>query len=231
MKINILDLSVGARKAKGTAVIIDVFRAFTTACVAMNNNAQTIIPVADIDLAYSLKKNNPQYILMGERNEKILEGFDFGNSPAQIEKVDFSGKTIIHTTSAGTQGISNAVNADEILTGSLSNASAIAKYIKSKNPQFVSLVCMGKANLHPIEEDTYCAEYIKSLLTETEYPIFKKINLLRNMEGKRFFNPENQKNCPQRDFEICTDLNKFNFVLKAYKTNDNLYTLKKIIIN
>ena len=230
VNIDILNLSEGARKAKGIAVIIDVFRAFTTACVAMNNNAKTIIPVAEIDLAYKLKKNNPSYILIGERNEKILEGFDFGNSPTQIENVDFSGKTIIHTTSAGTQGISNAFNADEILTGSLSNALAISKYIKHKNPRFVSLVCMGKANLYSIEEDTYCAKYIESLLKETNYPIEEKIKELRFLEGKRFFNPNNQDNCPERDFEICTSINKFNFVLKAQKTKGNLYNLEKLII-
>ena len=71
-------------------------------------------------------------ILIGERHGKILPGFDYGNSPSQIENIDFSKKTILHTTSAGTQGISNAKNAKEILTGSLVNARAIAQYIKEK---------------------------------------------------------------------------------------------------
>ena len=48
------------------------------------NDAVEIIPIGDIDLAYQLKNDNPDRILMGERNGKIQPGFDFGNSPSQI---------------------------------------------------------------------------------------------------------------------------------------------------
>ena len=100
MKIEILHLVEGARKAQGLAVVIDVFRAFSTACYAVRNGAEQIIPVGDLKLAYQLKKENPSFVLMGERGGKIQPGFDYGNSPAQIEKVSFSGKTIVQTTSA-----------------------------------------------------------------------------------------------------------------------------------
>jgi len=69
MHINILQLAEGAREAKGTAIIIDVLRAFSTACYAINKGIETIIPVGDINLAYQLKKNNPDYLLTGERHE------------------------------------------------------------------------------------------------------------------------------------------------------------------
>ena len=54
----------------------------------------------------------------------------------------------------------------QLITGSLVNAGAIIEYIRRKNPETVSLVCMGLNCLHPIEEDTLCAEYIKALLEE-----------------------------------------------------------------
>ena len=69
-----------------------------------------------------------------------VKGFDYGNSPSSVLGQDLTGKRIIHTTSAGTQGITNAAHADEIITGSLVNAKAIAAYIKQKNPEEVSLV-------------------------------------------------------------------------------------------
>ena len=94
MDIDILHLIEGAKQARGLAVIIDVFRAFTTACYAVRNGAVGIIPVGDADLAYQLKKENPDYILMGERQGKKLPGFDYGNSPTEIETVEFSGKRI-----------------------------------------------------------------------------------------------------------------------------------------
>lgn len=230
MKIKILQLIEGAKAAQGITVIIDVFRAFTTACYLVHNGAKKIIPVANVSLAYQLKKEHTDYILIGERNEIMLEGFDYGNSPANIEHTDFTGKTIIHTTSAGTQGISNAHYAKEILTGSFANAPAVAQYIKQKNPSVVSLVCMGKATLHPIEEDTFCAEYIKSLLEEKEYPLKEKFELLRKGEGSRFFLSSNQLQCPERDFTLCTTIGTFDFVLKAVKEENELFYLKKIKI-
>ncbi len=70
----------------------------------------------------------------------------------------------MHTTSSGTQGIVNATNADEIITGSFVNAAAIVRYISKKQPKIVSLVCMGYACEYPTDEDTLCAEYIKNEL-------------------------------------------------------------------
>jgi 2-phosphosulfolactate phosphatase len=99
MKIEILQLLEGAQKAKGLTVIIDVFRAFSTACYASHAGIQRIYPVGDLEKAYFLKQQNPDYILVGERNEQKPEGFDFGNSPSQLLESILTGKTMVHTTS------------------------------------------------------------------------------------------------------------------------------------
>lgn len=228
MDIAILQQLEGAKKAKGLAIIIDVFRAFTTECYIMANGAKEIFAVGDEKIAYALKKKHPEYLLAGERNEITLKGFDYGNSPANIEYIDFTGKTVVHTTSAGTQGIANACHAEEILTGSFVNASAIAKYIKQKKVNMVSLVCMGKAALAPTEEDTYCAEYIRSLLLGQSYPLKEKLASLRYLEGKRFFNAENQEQSPERDFVLSTTANQFDFVLKAVEDKRGFHIIQKI---
>ena len=230
MQIQILQQLEGAKKAKGIAVIIDVFRAFTTECFFIANGAKQLFAVGEQNIAYTLKKQHPDYILAGERNEIMLEGFDYGNSPANIEHIDFTGKTVVHTTSAGTQGIANACYADEILTGSFVNALAISKYIKKQNVSVVSLVCMGKAALSPTEEDTYCAEYIKSLLLGENYPLQQKLCALRHLEGERFFNPQNQIQCPQRDFYLATTPNQFDFVLRAVPYERDFHSIQKIAI-
>ena len=154
MEIKILQLLDGAKAATGLTVIIDVFRAFSTACYAFNGGIVKSYPVGDIEIAYQLKKENPDYILVGERNEKKPSGFDFGNSPSQLLNGKLAGKTIVHTTSSGTQGIANAINADEIITGSFVNAGAIVRYIQQKQSKRVSLVCMGYACQYPTDEDT-----------------------------------------------------------------------------
>jgi len=229
MNINILQLIEGARKACGLTVIIDVFRAFTTACYVMRNHAKTIIPVSDIDIAYALKKEHPEYILMGERDDKIPAGFDYGNSPAHVEHVDFTGKTVVHTTSAGTQGIHNAIRADEIITGSFVNIHAIIQYIKKQKPEYLSLVCMGYATKYPTLEDTCCAEYIYNILTNKYSDYDAMVEKMKNGPGKRFFEEKNQSFSPRKDFQLCTQLGVFPFVLKAER-NELIYLKQKTVI-
>ena len=226
MKVEILQLLEGAQKAGGLTVIIDVFRAFSTACYAVGNGVQKIFPVGDIEIAYQLKRENPDFILVGERYERKPEGFDFGNSPSQLLNSDLKGKTMVHTTSSGTQGIANATGADEILTGSFVNAQAIINYIRKKNPEKVSLVCMGYSCLYPTDEDTLLAVYIKNELEGKPSDFQAMVEQIRKGDGARFFAPEKQEWAPAEDFDLCLSLNRFNFVLKVEQENGLNYLSK-----
>lgn len=227
MKIEILQLLEGAQKASGLTVIIDVFRAFSTACYAFGNGVQKIFPVGDIELAYQLKKENPGFILVGERHERKPEGFDFGNSPSQLLESDLNGKIMVHTTSSGTQGIANAKGADEIITGSFVNAQAIIKYIRKQNPAQVSLVCMGYSCQYPTDEDTLLAVYIKNELEGKPNDFEAMVEQIKQGDGARFFAPEKQEWAPVADFDLCLSLNRFDFVLKVEQEN-GLNCLKRI---
>ena len=221
MDIRILHLTQGAREARGITVVIDVFRAMTVETYLMQRGAEKIIPVGDVAFAYEWKKKYPDTILCGERGGKIIDGFDFGNSPSQIENADLTGKTVIHTTSAGTQGIANAVHADEIIAGSLLSAKAIAAYIKAKNPRDVSLVCMGLAAVEQTEEDNLCADYIKSLLEDKPLPDFvERLADLKNTSGAKFFDPLQQDVFPERDFHLSLRADTVPFILRLKKEGD-----------
>lgn len=225
MEIEILQLLDGVKKAKGLTVIIDVLRAFSVVCYVKDRGVERIVPIGDIEQAYRLKEENPEYILIGERFEKKPEGFDFGNSPSQVREFDFSGRTVIHTTSSGTQGIVNATGADEIITGSFVNAQAIINYIQRKDPDHVSLCCMGYALQHPSEEDTYCAHYIKNSLhgKSNEFLLMKEI--IKKTSGQRFFDPSNVDFSPPIDFELCMALDVFDFVLRVEDWRDGMRCL------
>ena len=227
MNIQILQCLDGAKCARGLTVVIDVFRAFSLECFFMNQGAATIYPVGSDQLAYSLKEKHPDWMLAGERHGIKLPGFDFGNSPTQMQGMDLTGRTNIHTTSAGTQGIDAAIaaGADEVLTGSLLNARAIARYIEGKNPEEVSLACMGFESFRPADEDTLCAEYIRSLLLHDPIPedaLTQRAEALRFTDGGRFFAPENQSHSPSRDFYLCTQFDIFDFILKLVPGEDGL---------
>lgn len=228
MEIRILELIEGAGKARGLTVVIDVFRAFSVACYVMEKGAVKIIPVAKINTAYRLKRKHPEYILIGERDGRIQPGFDYGNSPAAILDGELRGKTVIQTTSAGTQGIAGAVNAQEIITGSFVNARAVARYIKMRQPEIVSLVAMGTAGISPSVEDLLCAKYIHNVLENETNDYEQMVEKIRNTSGRRFFNPGNKDWSPEKDFHLCLNLNRFNFVLKAEECVDGLMYLKKI---
>lgn len=216
MDIQILQLVEGAKKASGITVIIDVFRAFTTESLIMAREPKKLLAIGDVQTALDYQKSHPDVILCGERGGAIIDGFHYGNSPSQVETVDFCEKTVLHTTSAGTQGIVNATGADEILGGCLLNAKAIACYIKKKNPAQVSLVCMGLAGIRPTDEDTLCAEYIKSLLEDRPLPdLAERIHRLKETDGAKFFDPAQQSVFPEADFHIATKVDICPFVLRV----------------
>lgn len=230
MNISIYQLLDGSRQAKGLTVIIDVFRAFSFECYCFSMGAKSIIPIGNAEIAYKMKAENPQMILAGERHGVILPGFDVGNSPSQLCRLDVSGKTVLHTTSAGTQGIANAHNATEIIGGSLVNARATAEYIKKSGASEVSLVCMGLDAKYPTQEDTLCAEYIKSLIEEKPLDMPPLVENLKYTSGAKFFDSDQADVFPTEDFYMCTRLNIFDFVLKLQKNPDGLGKMTRIAI-
>lgn len=230
MKVDILEFVEGAREAEGVAVIIDVFRAFSVGCYVYDAGAAGIIATADVTEAFQLKTRYLNSVLVGERDEKKIDGFDFGNSPTEIIQADLNGKIVIHTTTAGTQGLVNATKADMVLTGSLVNASAIVKFIKSVDPPRVSLVAMGYRATLSAEEDLLCAEYIADGLLGKAGVTDQRISDLIYTSGKRFFNPDNINFSPPSDFFLCTMKDRFNFVLKAETRNDGNIALIKTVL-
>lgn len=221
MDVRVLELVDGARKARGLTVVIDVFRAFTLECYLFAQGAKKIYPIGSVDEARALKAAHPDWLCFGERGGWQMEGFDFGNSPSQVAGVDLTGRTCIHTTSAGTQGIVNATGADEIVTGSLANARAVATYIGRRDPREVSIVAMGTAGVTSADEDVLCARYIEALLKGQGdgFDVAAKAAALRDGAGAKFFDPE-QPQYPAADFPYCVDCDRFDFVIRVGKDGD-----------
>ena len=172
MDICIESLLEGAKRAAGSVAIIDVFRAFTTAAVALANGASRIIMVGTVEEALSLRDNGIAQVCMGEVRGRAPPGFDFGNSPFEVSQADFAGKTIVQRTSAGTQGIVAASQADRLYAASLVIAGATAQALLSGMPDRITLVAMGNNAVVRTEEDELCALHLRNLL-EGELGILK----------------------------------------------------------
>jgi len=217
MRIETHSLLDGAKRAEGIAVVIDVFRAFSTACYAADRGASRIIPVAELERARALKVSNPQYLLVGERRGVPPPDFDYGNSPTQIKEANLERRTVVHTTSAGTKGLVAAENsaAEEVITGSFVNAAAVIKYLKRKKASTVSLIPMGEGGKSPAKEDQLCAQYIERGLREERVPGQEEIKSALKGAGNRFFDPSTDPAQPESDFHLCLEVNKFDFSLRA----------------
>ena len=214
MQVEVVDHVAGAQSAQGVAVVIDVFRAFSVAAYAFSRGAATVIPIAEVDYAHQLKRDHPDWLLIGERHARPLPGFDCGNSPSDLEKLDVLGRTIIHTTHAGTQGLTAVPGAIETLTGALVNAGAIVRYLQARQPQVVTIVRMGHEARENCDEDDLCAELLRSRLLGESMPVSGIRERLRQASSaEKFFDPACDW-APERDFDLCTRVDEFDFVLQ-----------------
>lgn len=224
MKVKIIKSYKNAHLAQGLTVVVDVLRAFTTCCFVFGNGAKTIIPVADTDTAYKMMKTNPQFISIGERKGLKLSGFNYGNSPAEIENINLKGKTVILTTSAGTQGIVNALNADKVITGAFVNAQAVVNYIRKQKPKIVSFVCTD--DRYEDNEDFMYASFIESHLKDKPLNFHSIKKRLINHPTAEGFLKKPMTKYSQRDFHLSLDLDRFNFIIAAKKRKDQVYLEK-----
>lgn len=226
MEIRIESLIEGSERAEGLVVVIDVLRAFTTAAYIVNNGAKKIIPVGSIEEARKLKSEHSDFILIGERGGIKIEGFDYGNSPAEVIDKDFTDKTVIQTTSAGTQGVVHAKQASEIILGSFVCLQAIVNYIKKVNPPLVTLVAMGDHGIEKTDEDELCARAIKDLLLGKGANFEKIKSHLRNYSSAQKFFDMTKTEFNEKDFHLAMDFSRFNFILKVHKDSNLLYVTK-----
>ena len=209
MKIKIESLLDGAARATGTVVIIDVFRAFTTACLAFRQGAERMVLFEGVDEARAFARARDGYVLMGEVHGVKPDDFDYGNSPAEIAGVDFMGKTLVQSTRAGTTGVTRVPQPAEILVASFQNARATAQYLLTAQPNEVTIVAMGWEGGERTEEDELCALYIRGLLEEAPYELpFDAIRRLiaTTPDGTKFADPEQPQFHPD-DLAHCLELN------------------------
>ena len=221
MKVDLLSLRAGAEQARGLAVIIDVFRAFTTAPVLFDLGVAKIYLVGPPEDGLALKEKDPDLILVGEVSAVPIEGYDFGNCPTDILARDpafFKGRTAVLRTSAGVQGTLLALdNADEVLLAGFVTAQATAEYVKSQNPELVSIVAMGRNMEVSAPEDELCARYIAHLLGQAQYDHRQAVKELLFSPTTKLFMDRDKPYLPPHDPIICLQRNLYDQVVAAEK--------------
>ncbi len=141
-------------------VVIDIFRATSSICYGIENGAYSIIPVASIEECKSFEGQG--YLLAAERNGEVVSGFDFGNSPFSYSKEKVKGKTIVLTTTNGTNAIQLSQEAEQIIIGSFLNLDPICNYLIQQNKDII-LLCAGWKNKFNLEDTLFAGAVVSQL--------------------------------------------------------------------
>lgn len=216
MKISIDSLLAGAERAAGNVAVIDVFRAFTTAAVALANGASRIVMVGTVEEALALRNNGAVQVCMGEVGGRKPAGFDFGNSPFELLSVSLDDVAIAQRTSAGTQGIVAAARrASRLYASSLVTANATARALRSGTPDLITLVPMGSAGSVRTDEDELCALHLRNLLEgRSGDPEAVRRVILAGGEAERFLDPS-RPHLHSSDLDVALDIDRYEFAVRV----------------
>ncbi|MBK5272079.1 MAG: 2-phosphosulfolactate phosphatase [Bacteroidia bacterium] len=148
---------------KSIVVIIDVLRATSTIATALYNGAKCIIPVDSVSRCIELGKQI-HGITAGERDGKVAEGLEHGNSPFEYPREFVEGKMIVLTTTNGTRLLHMALEkgAEEIITGSFANLSAVCDYLIERK-QNVILGCAAWKDRINMEDSLFAGAVISKI--------------------------------------------------------------------
>jgi len=142
-------------------VIVDILRATTSICAAFSHGVEKIIPVGGVEKAREFKEKG--YIVACERDGKVLDFADVGNSPSDFLDNAFKGKTIAYSTTNGTKAINLAADADQIVMGSFPNLSALADWLSVQGKNIVVL-CSAWKSLFNLEDALFAGALSEKLL-------------------------------------------------------------------
>ncbi|TWR29880.1 2-phosphosulfolactate phosphatase [Mucilaginibacter pallidiroseus] len=143
-------------------VVIDIFRATSSICYGIENGAEAIIPVSEVEECAAYREKGFNYLLAAERNGEVVDGFDFGNSPFSYTAEKVAGKTVVLTTTNGTHALHLSRSAKEVVIGSFLNLTSLCNWLKQQN-QHILLVCAGWKNNFNLEDTLFAGAVVEQL--------------------------------------------------------------------
>lgn len=216
-------------------VVVDLLRATSTIITALANGAKSIIPTSTIEEAVKIAKNfdKSTYLLCGEKNTKMIEGFDLGNSPLEYTEEKVKGKKLIFTTTNGTKVFNLLKHAQNVLIYSTLNLSAVKQKMIELSDEWI-IICSGRNGFYDAS-DAIAAGLLLSKLTESQnslkgndasktslilYEKFK--NDLRNFLKSTDHGQILIENGFEADIDFISQLNRFDIIARLSNNNIGL---------
>jgi len=219
---------------KALAIVVDTLRASTTIPVMMLRGITEIIVAKEVSDA-RLAADELNILLMGERGCLKLEGFDFGNSPTEMNSIkSFAKSSVSFTSSTGARIIVESLGSECIIVGSPINARSVVKTIldlkqigKLKSDKIIIIPAFteGPINKSKITEDQIGGLIIANEFSEKGISLSKELEeevsflknllkkntlnelLLQTVHGKKLVDLELSK-----DIEFCSRINQINTI-------------------
>jgi 2-phosphosulfolactate phosphatase len=161
VRVALVPPAPGALPADACAVVIDVLRATTTLAVARVNGAARVVPFATPAEALRFRSRTPDALACGEREGRIVEGFDLGNSPAEFTRERVNGRVLAFASTNGSRALLAAARCRRRVLGNFIALTATVESVKEEAD--VWLVCAGKLGRFALE-DASCAGTIAARL-------------------------------------------------------------------
>lgn len=143
-------------------VIIDIFRATSTITAALHNGARCVIPVASVQDCIAIGERIPDSLTAGERDGKVAEGLQHGNSPLEYPAEFIKDKALVLTTTNGTRLLHMVKDADRIVIGSFLNLTALSDWLLAQNKN-VLLGCASWKDKFNLEDTLFAGAVVHRL--------------------------------------------------------------------
>lgn len=143
----------GAPGQDACAVVIDVLRATTTLTFARLRGAGAVTPLLEPDAALTMQRDDGA-LACGEREGRIVPGFDLGNSPFEYTEERVRGRRLAFASTNGAVAMLWTHAARRRVLAAFVNLSAVADRVHHE--PLVVIVCAGKLGRFALE-DAACA--------------------------------------------------------------------------
>ncbi len=145
-------------------VVADIFRATSSICAAFDSGAKEIVPVSEKSDCLHYKAKG--FIIAGERDGKILDYADIGNSPDNFTTSEIKGRSIALNTTNGTRTIKIAGESNApVVIGAFVNLKALTKYLISTD-KHILVFCSGYKDHFSLEDSLFAGLLANNILSE-----------------------------------------------------------------
>jgi 2-phosphosulfolactate phosphatase len=199
-----------------TVVVIDVLRAFTVVPWLYERGAGRVLAVATREEALELRAGVlPDAVLAGEHGGRPYPDFDLGNSPSEVRGLDLAGRTVVHRTSAGTQGLARTVGSGTVLAASFLTAAATARELRALAAGAVTFVITGASLGRDGDEDLACAELIAARLRGEDPDPTPYLARVATSDAGRSFASDGEDWAPPEDLAMACELDRSDVAFSA----------------